>query len=103
MSEIRREVPESFLLVTGSMRSGTTLLGELLHPRAGHRRHPDLVFDNDRISLIRELAQRHRDEEKTNEWLVEDPFRLFIPSRSAIHALLYKEQESESDNSALGD
>lgn len=50
----------AFRLVTGAMRSGTTLLGELLHPRNGAPNHPDLVFSNDQTDFARELSRRTR-------------------------------------------
>jgi LPS sulfotransferase NodH len=50
----------SFLLVTGSMRSGTTLLGELLYSRYEKCcRHPQLSFANDNINTLRELATKY--------------------------------------------
>lgn len=50
----------TFLLVTGSMRSGTTLLGELLYSRYERCcRHPHLAFANDNINTLRELATIH--------------------------------------------
>jgi hypothetical protein len=50
----------SFLLVTGSMRSGTTLLGELLYSRYEKCcRHPQLSFANDNINTLRELAAEY--------------------------------------------
>src|SRR5690242_11793522 len=78
---------ENFLLVTGPMRSGTTLLGELLFSRAGAQRHPQLAFDNDRIDLIRQvstaLRQNHSPAIGTTDPFQEIPFQ---PGRLA-HSL----------------
>jgi hypothetical protein len=52
----------TFLLVTGSIRSGTTLLGELLYSRYEDQkrcRHPQLSFANDNINTLRELVSIH--------------------------------------------
>jgi len=90
-------IAETFLLVTGSMRSGTTLLGEMLYSRNGQGRHPDLAFDNDRIGLVRELARHHRESDAGNtDWLLEDPFRAFEPDRAALCATLGIEPGEQS-------
>ncbi|MFN4295766.1 MAG: sulfotransferase [Brevundimonas sp.] len=48
-----------FILVTGAMRSGTTLTGELLYSRAyREQRHPGLCFDNDEGTTTRRLVHR---------------------------------------------
>jgi FtsZ-binding cell division protein ZapB len=47
-----------FTLVTGSMRSGTTLLGEILYPRAETRNaHPHVAFSNDNSSTLRNISR----------------------------------------------
>jgi hypothetical protein len=49
-------VPVKVIVVTGSMRSGTSLLGHLLQKRPdGSRAHPDLVFDNDESRFVVDL------------------------------------------------
>ncbi|KAA0577871.1 sulfotransferase [Azospirillum sp. B21] len=51
----------AFLLVTGPMRSGTTLMGELLYSRyLAMPRHPELSFANDTVSLVRDFSARAR-------------------------------------------
>ena len=50
-----------FILVTGAMRSGTTLTGELLYSRAyREQRHPLLSFDNDEGVATRQVLGRGR-------------------------------------------
>lgn len=45
-----------FLIVTGSMRSGTSLLGHTLQQRpGGARAHPDIAFDNDESRVVVDL------------------------------------------------
>ena len=47
-----------FTLVTGSMRSGTTLLGEILYSRADTRNaHPNVAFSNDNSSTLRKISK----------------------------------------------
>jgi Sulfotransferase family len=49
---------DQFLVVTGAMRSGTTLMGELLYSRYNNiSRHPRLSFANDNILRLRELRE----------------------------------------------
>lgn len=65
--------PSTFLIVSGAMRSGTTLLGECLYSRYNkYCRHPKLSFANDNILLLRELSARLR-KQVTPEILVADP------------------------------
>ena len=47
---------ERFVIVTGSMRSGTSLLGHLLQQRPGAQRAlPELAFDNDEGRAVVDL------------------------------------------------
>ncbi|MFS1863825.1 hypothetical protein A165_13070 [Vibrio tasmaniensis ZS-17] len=47
-----------FLLVTGSMRSGTTLLSELLYSTSyGEERHKDVAFMGDKSDLLRKYIK----------------------------------------------
>lgn len=64
-----------FVVVTGSMRSGTSLIGHLLqHGRRGDRAHRDLAFDNDTSRFVVDLFEAVRLE--TNPVaLYGDPFR----------------------------
>jgi hypothetical protein len=56
----RPDLP-TFLVVTGAMRSGTTLLAELLHPFESRKpRHPELAFDDDRTDGVRALSAHLR-------------------------------------------
>lgn len=56
-SRLKSLEPKKFLLVSGAMRSGTTLLGECLYSRFNnHQRHEDICFANDNVLLIRELS-----------------------------------------------
>ena len=52
---------DRFLLVTGTMRSGTSLMGELLYPRgASCGPHPDLIFSNDYTQTLQHLLKALR-------------------------------------------
>jgi hypothetical protein len=56
-------VSPRFILVTGTMRSGTTLMGELLYSRAyGQPCHPALSFANDSFNFLRKLLFGARDQ-----------------------------------------
>ncbi|MFC4237030.1 sulfotransferase [Thalassospira xianhensis] len=56
-SRLKLLEPKGFLLVSGAMRSGTTLIGECLYSRFNnHQRHEDICFANDNVLLIRELS-----------------------------------------------
>jgi hypothetical protein len=52
---------QRFVVVTGSMRSGTSLIGHLLqkHP-SGARAHEQIAFDNDESSFVADLFRRLR-------------------------------------------
>lgn len=51
------------LVVTGAMRSGTTLAGELLYSRHyGRECHHNLSFTNDNFDAIRDFAFGMRDQ-----------------------------------------
>ena len=51
-----------FLIVTGSMRSGTSLMGHILQQRpGGARAHPDLAFDNDESELVVSIFTKLRE------------------------------------------
>jgi hypothetical protein len=64
----------TFLVVTGTMRSGTTLMGELLYARQPPaQRHPQLAFDNDRITTLRVLARLLRRHAPAGRLAAEDP------------------------------
>ena len=57
------------------MRSGTTLLGELLYSREpSAQRHPQLAFDNDRVITVRNLSQRLREQAASGRVAAEDPY-----------------------------
>jgi LPS sulfotransferase NodH len=55
------ENKSTFLLVSGTMRSGTTLLGEMLDSGVypDIQRHPDIIFHNEKIMEIRKLQNLH--------------------------------------------
>ena len=49
------------LIVTGSMRSGTSLMGHILQQRPdGRRAHPDLAFDNDESEWVVSIFSKLR-------------------------------------------
>ena len=53
---------QTLLILTGTMRSGTTLMGELLYSRAyGRECHPNLSFANDSFDTLRDLLYRVRE------------------------------------------
>lgn len=56
----RMTTATDLLVVTGPMRSGTTLLGDCLQSIEGHVRHPDLAFSDDSFVDIRHLSERLR-------------------------------------------
>ena len=75
----------TFLLVSGTMRSGTTLLGELLYSREpAAQRHPQLSFDNDRVLTMRNLSRQLRRANWRAAIPGEDPFIPIPLSRSVI-------------------
>lgn len=47
-----------FLVITGAMRSGTTLLGELIYSRDQKARHPACSFANDNIDTLRDILKK---------------------------------------------
>ena len=52
-------MPERLIVLTGPMRSGTTLLGDMLHAGVeGGYRHPGLAFAPDRVTNLRTLTSR---------------------------------------------
>lgn len=82
--------PSRWCIVTGTMRSGTTLLGEMLNAQSGARRHPDLAFDNDRSTtvLLRRVAAQVRARSGIAGWQVEDIDRPLTAEPGAIGAAL---------------
>lgn len=77
---------KTFLVVTGPMRSGTSLLGHLLqkHP-SGHRAHEALAFDNDESRYIADTfgALRRAIEPPIG---FGDPFRRIEVTDALLHA-----------------
>lgn len=55
------EAAERFIAVTGSMRSGTSLLGHLVQQSAdGGRAHPDIAFENDESRVVADFFSAFR-------------------------------------------
>ncbi|MBX3575947.1 MAG: sulfotransferase [Rhizobiaceae bacterium] len=77
---------DRFAIVTGTMRSGTSLLGHLLQKRAdGRRAHSDLAFDNDESQLVANGFAAFRKEADPPVGYG-DPFRRLELTPSMIHA-----------------
>lgn len=93
----------TFLLVTGSMRSGTTLLGELLYSREpSAQRHPQLAFDNDRVITVRNLSQRLRENAASGRIAAEDPY-LPIPFSPPLVARHFGNEKEDLTESGAGE
>lgn len=87
-----------FLIVTGTMRSGTTLLGELLHPRTKCSNHPALCFSNDMVLLVRKLGNSLRAQSVDAHWMIEDPIKKFVLNKKILSEVMDLKIEEDNFN-----
>ena len=82
----------SFILVTGAMRSGTTLVGDLLGPRGGTwTTHPALAFSNDLTTTLRGISSYLREHHLADADLLDSDLRLDLNTLPMIQESLSRD------------
>jgi len=93
---------ENFLLISGPMRTGTTLMGELLYSRFHNlQRHPYICFANDNVTDIRKLSKLLR-YSSNKEISITDPIT-DIPFDKKIISSFYKNNNSSIKKPNIND